>query len=799
MSIKPIPDFDKLGNKAYLLVLALILFIEIIVFKNYFFEKAYCFKDVGGDAYNQYYPFQYHTADYIAKYGIPKWSFSVGMGQSLFQFVLRDPFDIFLYVAGKDHIIHLIVFKELAKILLSGLIFFFYLKALKLSNFTAITGCLLFAFCGYIIVGGVWNDFLFSFSALNMALLLLAFELLFSKKKWYLFPIAFFLIGVSMPLNVYLFGLFIACYAVLRHLQTGTFNFKKLGSLFLKMIGLGIIGLLVSAPFLIENTLGLFVNPRVIGSSSLVSSLSSEPMFNVIDKFHLGICVMRFFSIDILGGQNNSKGWFFYFEAPMFYCGLNCLLLMPQVFQFLNKRVRVVFIVFITVWLLPIIFPYFRQAFWLFSGDYYRTYSLFVALVFLYYSLIALEFIVQQRKINRVVLVTTVIILFILINFPFFNTNIIDSHVSYFVMGMLIVYGLVLFFIPKQKNPVYLKLIFMIAVVGELIYLSGISVNERDAYTFSDLSQKKYYNDYSVDAVNYLKQHDKSFYRIDKSYGSAYDICQGYNKSLDDGMAEGYYGTSCYNSFNQMYYINYLELMGLVNKTVESTIRPKGLFSYHTLEAENSVKYNLTHTMNHRSSIYFDSLTQIGDVKILRNKFVLPLGYTYNYFMKESNFNSLSFAQKNYVSVRTCVIKDKDVNKVSGLKEFTGNISAYNLEEDIKALKNDTLAVNQFSENYITGTINLNEDKMMYLSIPYDRGWKLKVDGQPTNKIILDDGMTGVMLEKGNHTIELNYELPFITIGLMLSLLGILIYIGFWFYTRQKPEVFFNPIFHKTN
>jgi hypothetical protein len=295
LSIKPIPDFDKLGNKAYLLVLGLIVFIEVIVFRNYFFEKVYCFKDIGSDSLNEFYPFQYLRADYIAKYGIPKWSFSLGMGQSIFQFLLRDPFDIFLYFAGKDHIIYCIVYKEIAKILFGGIIFFFYLKTLQLSNYTSIIGSLLFAFCGFMIVGSEWQEF--SFQAFNMALLLLAFELLFIKQKWYLFPIAIFLIGVSMPFNLYLYGVFLAFYTVFRHFQTGVFNFKKIGSLFLKIIALGIIGLLLSAPFLIENTVQLIESPRGNGGSSLISILSSAPLFSFIDKIQLGTCIMRFFPV----------------------------------------------------------------------------------------------------------------------------------------------------------------------------------------------------------------------------------------------------------------------------------------------------------------------------------------------------------------------------------------------------------------------------------------------------------------------------------------------------------------------
>src|SRR5690606_3792473 len=109
-----------------------------------------------------------------------------------------------------------------------------------------------------------------------------------------------------------------------------------------------------------------------------------------------------------------------YLEAPLFYCGLPCLLLMPQVYGFLGKRVSIFFIVFLAIWFLPFIFPYFRYALWLFSGKYYRIYSFFVAFFVMFFSLQALELIVQRRKINIVVLIATVAGLFLSLYFPYF-------------------------------------------------------------------------------------------------------------------------------------------------------------------------------------------------------------------------------------------------------------------------------------------------------------------------------------------------------------------------------------------
>jgi len=791
---KPVTDFfDKIGKKAPLLALGLIFLICIIVFKDFLlFDKVYLFKDIGSDTLNFYYPYFYASADYLAKHGLPQWSFSYGMGQNTISSLFSDPFNIFFYIAGKNTIIYGMMYKELIKILMGGLLFFYYLKQLKLSDYTAIAGSLLYSFSGFMILGGAWYSF--SMEAFELALLLLSFELLFTKGKWLLFPFAIFLIAVAQPFNLYVYGLFLATYVLLRLAQTGTLNIKSAGLIFSKMIGLGLLGLMLSAPVMMESIIQILESPRGNGSTSYAHILSSLPMFQTADKIQLGTSVMRFFSNDMLGNGNSFKGYQNYLEAPMFYCGLPCLLLMPQVFGFLQKKARVFFIAFLLLWVLPLIFPWFRYAFWLFAGDYFRGYSVIVAFVFMYYSLLALEMIVQKKKINLIVLIATVIILLILLNYPFFpDSDYVNSPVLAFVSFMLFVYGALLFFIGRPNSSVYLKYAFFLAVVLEITYLSNITVNERDAVLSSELSQKIGYNDYSLEAVNYINHNDHSFFRIDKTYGSS----PAMHSSLNDGLVQGYRGTSGYSSFNQEYYIKYLQLMGASDKGNEQESRwATGLAYRPILESGNSVKYILAKkNINPLWQITCDQIATFGDVKVFRNKFVIPFGYTYDTYIKESIFDPLSAVQKDFISLRACVIKDADISKVAGLKEFqlkdTLPASVFNLgifRQEVNDLSKDTLAISKFEETLITGNINVGDNKMMYLSIPYDAGWHLKVDGKEQDKLILDDGMTGIMLNKGPHTIEMAYHLRYFYKGLFVSLLGALLYLGLWLFMKKRKN-----------
>jgi uncharacterized membrane protein YfhO len=786
--------FDTIGSKAVYVALGVLLLIAFFVFRHYLLlENVYFFKDIGSDTYNYTFPTLYNTADQISKYGMPGWSFNRGMGQSMFPFFLRDPFEIFVYAGGAKNIVYTTAFKEFAKVVLSGLVFYYYLRALGLSAFTRIAGSVFFSFSGFMIMGGSWS--LFSFEAFNLALLLLAFEQLFSSNKWYLFPIAIFLIGISQPFNLYVYGLLLAGYAILRMYHTGKYDVKGGSLFFLKMAGLGVIGVLLSGPLMLENVVQLLESPRGSGNTSYANVLSSVPMFQSVDKFQLGTAVMRFFASDMLGAAAEFKGWQNTLEAPLFYCGLPCLLLMPQIFPILDKKLKIFFVVFLLIWLLPVFFPYFRYAYWMFTGDYYRAYSIAVVTFVMYYALMALDKIVTEQKVHLVTLIVTLVVLLLLLNYPFFpEGDIKNSPVYTFVTFMLLVYTGLLFFMGKAGSAPYLKYIFIGAIAMEAMFLSGVSVNERDPVTVEELSEKVGYNDNTMDVLQKLNASDKSFFRIDKSYASSPAI----HYSLNDAMAQGYRSTSSYNPFNQLYYIRYLQLMGASDKNNEQDSRwARGLLGRPILESANRVKYLLAKSeVMPIWRVLGDSIATMGDVRVFRNKFLLPFGYTYNKYIRESVFSKLSNTQKDFLTLKACVVADEEVSKVTGLKEFnladTVAESLFTFEsykQGVDELGKDSMITEKWDDTRIVGKINVSDSKIMYLSVPYDEGWKLRVDGKEQQKQVVFAGMTGIMLPKGQHTIEMVFGLRYINKGLLLMLIGLLAYAGVWFITRNKVIV----------
>jgi uncharacterized membrane protein YfhO len=788
------------GSKGLYFFVGLAVFIGVIVFWNYLtFKNLYLFKDIGSDTVNFSLPQFVYIHDYLRSDGMPAWSFNQGMGQNIFPFIVRDPFDFILYAMDKNSLPYGIIYVEFIKIILGGTFFFLFLRTIRMSTFVSIVGGLIFSFCGFMILGSGW--YIFTYEAMCASLLLYAFERFFIYNKWVLFPVAIFLISASMPFNLYLYGLFLAIYAGIRYFEEkDSFQLKEFLGLYGKLILFGLFGLAISSVFLFENVLQLIESPRGSGGNSYFDILSSAPLFATGNVEHNATAILRLFSSDLLGSGSDFKGWHNYLEAPIFYSGLLSLVVFPQVFPLLSKRKKIIYSIFFLIWILPVVFPYFRYAFWLFTGDYYRGFSFFVSLTIIYLTVRALNAIEVAGRINLPVLIATVVILFVLLIYPYYDNTVadpIDRSVMTFIKIILVVYAILVYAMSQKSMKGAAQVLILIVLCIELGYLSGLTVNRRSIVTTRELNQKIGYNDYSVESVDFLKKVDQSFYRIDKNYYSTPAI----HGSLNDGLAQDYYGTSSYHSFNQKNYILFQQAFDIIHKDNENESRwAPGLRGRFALESLGSVKYifYVEDNSQYRNVLKAsaDSIAQFGDVTVFKNKFYLPLGFAYDKVITRSEFDKLSFNQKDFVALRSFVIDDKDKNDYKDFIPFdlkdTLPLSGYTwdvFKSFTDERKKDTLQISEHGQTFIKGTITLDKKQLLFFSIPFDKGWKATVDGNEQELKLVDAGLTGIILDKGKHTVELNFKPRHRTETVLISFVSLGLF-GFlsWRKFRKKQH-----------
>ena len=79
----------------------------------------------------------------------------------------------------------------------------------------------------------------------------------------------------------------------------------------------------------------------------------------------------------------------------------------------------------------------------------------------------------------------------------------------------------------------------------------------------------------------------------------------------------------------------------------------------------------------------------------------------------------------------------------------------------------------QTEDNVIQGTIHVKKDGWFITSIPYDKHFKIYIDGKETEIQKVNTAFLGGKIESGNHEVKIIYHAPGTTTGKVLSLIGI--------------------------
>lgn len=91
------------------------------------------------------------------------------------------------------------------------------------------------------------------------------------------------------------------------------------------------------------------------------------------------------------------------------------------------------------------------------------------------------------------------------------------------------------------------------------------------------------------------------------------------------------------------------------------------------------------------------------------------------------------------------------------------------------------LVLEVFEDEYVKGTVE-TEAGILVTNIPYSAGWTALVDGEEVDTEKVNTGFIGIPLSTGDHTIEFVYETPFLKIGFILTIFGL---VGIFVYSRK--------------
>ncbi|MGN0614684.1 YfhO family protein [Ruminococcus flavefaciens] len=124
------------------------------------------------------------------------------------------------------------------------------------------------------------------------------------------------------------------------------------------------------------------------------------------------------------------------------------------------------------------------------------------------------------------------------------------------------------------------------------------------------------------------------------------------------------------------------------------------------------------------------------------------------------------------------------VKIISNEKHKSGNfkIMVYALSQDTFekaycAVADEQLRIKRFKDTDILGSVEAKRDGIMFLSIPYEKGWSVYIDGKKAETFKLLQAVLGVRVPAGRHDIELKYTPEGFPLGVTISLLSFVLFV----------------------
>lgn len=144
-------------------------------------------------------------------------------------------------------------------------------------------------------------------------------------------------------------------------------------------------------------------------------------------------------------------------------------------------------------------------------------------------------------------------------------------------------------------------------------------------------------------------------------------------------------------------------------------------------------------------------------------------GKEYKDFVKDSIIAIENKFQTNDLEIKAY---DKDEKEVNNYLCYYMDLGAYySAINNLKLHQLENIVINK---NKISGNIEIGYDSTLLLSIPYEEGWTIYVDGKKTEYYKLNEIFTAIDLSAGKHAIEMKYIPKAFYLSLFISLLSII-------------------------
>ena len=133
------------------------------------------------------------------------------------------------------------------------------------------------------------------------------------------------------------------------------------------------------------------------------------------------------------------------------------------------------------------------------------------------------------------------------------------------------------------------------------------------------------------------------------------------------------------------------------------------------------------------------------------------------------------------------------IDITAGASGVTGNIYAVTVdqksfEEDVKLIGSRGFDKCEFNGAKMNASFTSDIDGTLMMTIPYDKGWSVYIDGKKTDTVKIDGSLLGVNVSAGKHEISMRYIPDGLMIGTVISLASLMVLIVMCVIKRRKKK-----------
>lgn len=163
-----------------------------------------------------------------------------------------------------------------------------------------------------------------------------------------------------------------------------------------------------------------------------------------------------------------------------------------------------------------------------------------------------------------------------------------------------------------------------------------------------------------------------------------------------------------------------------------------------------------------------------GSYVLYRNENVLPMGFTYDYYVTREEFDKVPKTSRAQLLCKAMLLEDDQLEEYGhllepipdGLRTAAGDGDLRMAAEDRRAAGCTSFEADHYG---FTSRITLDRENLVFFSVPWDAGFTAQVNGQDAPVLKVNSGLMAVPAPAGDNEIRLTYKTPGLHAALLVS------------------------------